>query len=75
MIEYIIGFIVLVLGIPIGDFLAHYTKEELRSGQKWFKLIIIFSLFGAIVTIILRSDFLLFGFLFMAVVTSRSLMR
>lgn len=73
MIEYVIGVIFLVLGIPIGNLLAKYTKEELRQGQKWFKLIIVLCLLGAIITAVLKIDFLFFGFLFVAVVTSRSL--
>lgn len=75
MIEVIIGIIILVLGIPIGNFLANQTKEELKQGQKWFKLIIILCLIGAIITAIIRNDFLLFGLLFIAIVTSRSLRR
>ena len=75
MEEYIVGIILLILGIPIGSLLARYTKEELRQGQKWFKLIVIVSLICAIVSAIIRNDFLLFSFLFVAIVTSRSLRR
>lgn len=71
--KFIIGLAVLVLGIPIGDLLARRTKEELKSGQVWFKLIIIFSCIGAILALIFKKDFLLFGLLFIAIVTSRSL--
>ncbi|MEK6945375.1 MAG: hypothetical protein AABW63_01125 [Nanoarchaeota archaeon] len=73
MFRLILGVIVLFLGIPIGNFLAKITKEELKDGQLWFKLIIIFSSIGAILSLVLKNDFLLFGFLFMAIVTSRSL--
>jgi hypothetical protein len=71
----ILGAILLVLGIPIGNILAKMTKEELKSGKKWFKLLILFSLIGAIVFLILKNDALLFVFLFIAVVTSRSLKK
>ena len=74
-INIIIGIIILILGIPIGHYLAKITKDEVKAGQRWFKLIIIFSLIGAIVSAILKNDALLFGFLFMAIVTSRSLKR
>ena len=35
-----IGIAFLLLGIPIGSYLAEKTKEELKQGKKWFKLII-----------------------------------
>ncbi len=69
----ITGMLALILGIPIGDFLAKHTKEELKAGKKWFKLIIVFSFAGSIISLIFRNDALLFSFLFMAIVTSRSL--
>lgn len=65
----------LILGIPIGSLLAYYTKEELKQGQKWFRLIIAVALICSIVSVIIRNDFLLFSFLFVAIVTSRSLRR
>ena len=68
-----IGTTVLLLGFPIGNFLAKATKEELNQGQKWFKMIIIANLIGAVISLIFRKDFLLFSFLFIAIVTSRSL--
>lgn len=71
----ILGAILLVSGIPIGNILAKMTKEELKSGKKWFKLIIILSLIGAIIFLIFRNDALLFIFLFIAIVTSRSLKK
>ena len=41
IISFIIGIAILVLGIPLGNFLAKVTKEELQSGRKWFRLIIL----------------------------------
>ncbi|MFC1686081.1 hypothetical protein ACFLZZ_03610 [Nanoarchaeota archaeon] len=40
-----IGLLVFIalLGIPTGFFLAHLTKEELKDGRKWFKLLSIIS--------------------------------
>ena len=72
-LNFIAGIFVLLLGIPIGTLLANLTKEELKDGQKWFKLIILISLIGAIISLFLRNDYLLFSFLFIAVATSRSL--
>jgi uncharacterized membrane protein YfcA len=73
ILKIAIGIAVLLLGIPIGSYLARKTKEELKEGQKWFKLIIIISLICSIVSLITQNDTLFFSFLFIAIVTSRSL--
>lgn len=70
--KLLIGTLALVLGFFIGNFLAKQTKEELKEGRQWFKLIVYVSLLGGIAGLILRNDFLLFGFFFMAIVTSRN---
>ncbi len=75
LIKILLGIVFLALGIPIGNLLAKLTKEELKSGQRWFKLIIALSLIGAIVFLILGNDVLLFSLLFIAIVTSRCLKR
>lgn len=69
----LIGIFVVLMGIPIGNLLAKWTKEELKFGQLWFKLLIIFSLIGSIVSLFLKNDILFFSFLFISIVTSRSL--
>ena len=71
----LIGVVVLLLGIPIGDFLARITKEELKSGQKWFRLITILCLIGGFIGLIIGNDVLLFSFFFIAIVVSRSLIK
>ena len=71
----IIGIFVLLLGIPLGNYLAKTTKEELKSGQEWFKLIIIMSLIGGFIGLLVGDDVLMFSLFFIAVVTSRSLKR
>lgn len=73
--KLIIGILVLVMGIPLGNLLANTTKEELKRGQKWFKILIIVSLVGGFVGLILNNDVLMFSFFFIAIVTSRSLKR
>jgi hypothetical protein len=72
-INIIIGTAVLILGIPIGNFLAKQTREELKDGQKWFRLIIIISLLGGLVGLIIGNDVLLFSFLFIAIITVRNI--
>ena len=71
----LMGVAILALGIPIGKILAYSTKEELKPGKKWFKLLVIISSVGAIVFLILGNDALLFGLLLIAIVTSQSLKR
>ena len=73
MIKLLIGILVLILGFPLGTILAKAAKDELKSGQKWFKLIILVSFISTIFSLILGNDVLLFSFLFIAIVTSRSI--
>jgi len=73
--KFVIGIAFLILGFPLGFYLAKKTKEELKVGQKWFKLIIIISLSGAIISLIIGNDVLLFSFLFITLVTSLSLRK
>jgi len=71
--KFVLGVIILALGIPIGNYLAKQTKGELKVGQRWFKMITFVGLIGAIFSLIFQSDILLFSFLFIVVVTSRCL--
>ncbi len=71
----IVGILVLFLGIPLGNYLAKLTSEELKGGKKWFKLIMLTSALGTIVSLIMGNDPLLFTFLFILIVTSRSLRK
>ncbi len=75
ILNLLIGIIVLILGIPIGNLLAKYTKEELKDGKPWFKLLIFIGLIGGLVGLIIRNDAIMFSFLFIAVVTSKSLRK
>lgn len=75
MIKLLIGVFVLILGIPIGNFLAKVTSEELKPGKKWFKLIIVLSLIGGFTGLVIRDDVIMFSLFFVAVVTSQSLKK
>ncbi len=75
IIKLLIGILVLLMGFPIGSYLANNTKEELKAGQKWFKTIITISLVGGFIGLIIGNDVLLFSFFFIAIVVSRSLKR
>ena len=73
--KLLIGAVALILAFPIGEILARKTKEELKLGRRWFKLIVFASLAGGVVGMVLRNDVLMFSFFFMALVTSRSLRK
>lgn len=75
LIKIFIGSIVVLLGFPIGNYLGKITKDELKSWQNWFKLIIFISLIGVVICLIIKNDVLLFSFLFIAAVTKGSLKR
>jgi len=73
IIKILIGILVLILGIPVGNFLAKITKEELKSGRKWFILLVWIGLILGVFGLIVGNDILLFTGFFIAIVTSRSI--
>jgi hypothetical protein len=75
IIKLILGIGVLLLGIPIGNYLAKATKEELKVGKKWFRRIVALSLIGTVIGLLMGNDALMFTFAFIAIVTSRSLRK
>ena len=72
---FLLAVLVLVLGIPIGNYLSRRTEEELKPGRKWFKRIVLLCLGGMLISLIFMDDTLLFTFAFIAIVTSRSLRK
>ncbi len=75
LINILIGVIILALGAPLGNLLARLTKEELKSGKVWFKILIITSLLVGVIGMILKDDVLMFSCFFIAIVTSQSLRK
>ncbi len=73
--QLLIGVGVLILAFPIGDILAKKTKEELKAGRMWFKILVYVSLFGGVAGMLIRDDVLMFSFFFISLVTSRSLRK
>ena len=71
--KILIGIVVLFLGVFIGNLLAKVTKEELKTGQGWFRIIIMLSLIGGVIGLVIGNDILMFSMFFIAIVTSRSL--
>ena len=58
--------------MPIGNFLAKNTKEELHSGQIYFIILTWLGLIGGLIGLIIGNDVLLFTMFFIAIVASRS---
>lgn len=73
--NFVIGIGALLIGWGLGEIIAKNTSEELQNGQKWFKLVISVSLIGALVSLFFINDVLLFTFLFIAIVASRSIKK
>jgi len=63
----------LVFGIPIGNYLNKKTEDEQKQGQKWFKLLIFIGLIGGFMGLVVGIDWIMFGFFFITIITSRSL--
>jgi len=74
-LNILVGFLFLVLGIPLGNLIRNLTKDEQKIGRKWFKLLVLIGLLGGIVGLIIGNDVVLFTFFFIAIVTSRSLVK
>jgi hypothetical protein len=70
-----VGSLIVIAGFPIGKVLAKKTKDELKDGQKWFKLIVILSLVAGIIGLVIRRDVLFFTTFFFASVASGSLKK
>lgn len=73
--KLLIGIFFLILGFPIGNFLRSKTKEELKDGQIWFRILVFVGLIGGIVGLIIGNDTILFTMFFITIVASRSLER
>lgn len=75
IIKLLLGIVVLVLGVPVGNWLCKVTTDEQSMGQVWFKLIAILGLIGGFVGLIINNDAILFTGFFIAIVTSRSIRK
>jgi len=76
----IIAIIIIALaGYPIGLLLAYFTKEELKSGRLFFKIIMSFCIIAIIVTFIFSSSqnlfFLLAIFVFIFLMALASFLK
>lgn len=72
-LQLTIGTLALIMGFPIGNILRKKTMDEQVQGKKYFILLTIIGLLGGIFGLILKKDWMLFTFLFIAIVSSRSI--
>ena len=75
VLKLVIGIIFLILGFYIGNFLSKITKEELRKNQRMFRLIVVVFLLIGFGALFFRNDVIMFSSFFIAVVTSRCLIK
>ena len=68
----ILEILVLILAFPVGIALTHFTKEELKDGKKYFKVIIFVSLISSIFFYFNNKIHLTLTSLFILIVTSIS---
>ena len=73
LIKILIGIVVLFAGVFVGNLLAKFTKEELKTGHSWFRIIIMLGLIGGVIGLFIGNDILMFTMFFIAIVTSQSL--
>ena len=45
-----------ILGIPAGLLISKYTKEELKGGKKWFKILMILMMIIVLISLVFVSD-------------------
>ncbi|PJE81819.1 hypothetical protein COU58_00640 [Candidatus Pacearchaeota archaeon CG10_big_fil_rev_8_21_14_0_10_32_42] len=73
ILKLFFGVVILTLGIPIGNFLKKQTLDEQKDGQIWFKILITLGILGGFVGLVIKEDWVLFTFFFIAIVSSRNL--
>lgn len=52
MLKEILVLVMLVLSIPLGFWVAWLCRDELVSGRRWFKLVMILSVVGSLVFLV-----------------------
>jgi len=73
IIKYLIGLLILVAGYFLGIGLRNITLDEQKQGRIYFEILTIISVLLSFVGLILRKDWMLFTFAFIAVLTAPSL--
>jgi ABC-type sugar transport system permease subunit len=65
----------LLTAIPVGLLIAWLTKEELRDGQKWFRLIVLLSCAGSVAFLMLKNEIVALSLVYSAIVSYMSVRR
>lgn len=68
MISIILIIVIVLLGYPIGLLIAKLTKEELKAGRKWFRILVFVSAIAIVASILFTTGetllFLVMSFVF-----------
>lgn len=75
MLTNLLVVLTLLTAIPVGLLIAWLTKEELRDGQKWFKLVVLLSCVGSVAFLILKNEIVALSLVYMAIVSYMSVRR
>lgn len=67
--------LILVLAIPVGLLISYMTKEELISGRKWFKFILVVCVVLGIWFYFKELNYLVLTFAFIFIITLISLIK
>jgi len=71
----IIELLILILGIPVGLLISWYSRDELISGRKWFKILIIFSTILGIWGLLIKFDYISWTAGFMIIISFTALIK
>ena len=75
IIKLLIGIAALIIAYPLGNWMKYRTKDEQKIGKPWFNLLTWLGLISGAVGLIIRRDWLLFTGFFVAIISSRSLVK
>ena len=70
-----IEIILLILAVPVGYLISNMAKDELKSGKKWFRILIIASILGAIGFYLYGNKTIAFTMIFIFIVGFISFIR
>ena len=70
-----ISIFILISGVFLGKSLKKIAIKEIKQGQIYFRILVIASLIGGLISLIMKNDILMFTFFFIAIVTSQSLKK
>lgn len=74
IMEYLIVLFILGLAVPIGYTIRHFTKDELKQGKKYFKIIWISGIILSLIALTLNFNIIIkktaiFSLIFISIVS------